>query len=132
MTSVTETGNEGKKNILIILKGSIIAFIITSIAILIFSILLTSTNISENVIPVVVTVITGISILIASSLSTLAVKKNGFLYGSGVGLFYVFILYLCSSILINDFSLESESIIMMIVAIITGAIGGIVGVNMKK
>lgn len=132
MTNITETGNERKRNIISMIKGSIAAFLITSVLILIFSILLTSTNISENVIPVVVIVITGVSILIGASLSTISIRKNGLLYGSIIGFFYILILYLLSSILSNNFTLNSEAITMIIVAIITGAIGGIVGVNIKK
>ena len=132
MTNVVETGSEGKKNIISMAKGCIAALIITSVAIFIFSIVLTCTNVSENVIPVVTTIITGISILIGASLSTISIRKNGFLYGSVIGFFYVFVLYLLSSILSNDFSLNLTAIIMIIVALVTGAVGGIVGVNMKK
>ena len=132
MTNVTETGNEGKRNIICVVKGGVVAFIITSIAIFIFSILLTSTKISEKVIPVVIMIITGISILIGSSLSTITIKKNGFLYGALVGIFYILILYILSSILGSGFSLNQEAIIMMIIAVLTGIIGGIVGVNIKN
>jgi len=48
-----------------------------------------------------------------------------------IGGVYIFILYLISSILSTQFSLNMYSVIMMVIGIIAGAIGGIVGVNLK-
>ena len=48
-----------------------------------------------------------------------------------VGGIYIFILYMISSILSAQFSLNMYSIFMMVIGIIAGAIGGIVGVNLK-
>ena len=60
------------------LKGVGIAFIVTLIALVIFSLVLTYTNVSESVINPVIMIITGISILIGSSIGNSKIKKNGF------------------------------------------------------
>lgn len=123
--------NELSKNIVRILKGTITAIILSLILLLIFAIILTYTAISENVIKPVIIVISGISILVGSSISTLTIKKNGMINGCLVGLIYILSLYLISSIIVSVFSINLYSLIMIVVCIITGMIGGVIGVNLK-
>lgn len=121
-----------KRNSLCIFKGDAIAIIFSIIVLTIFAILLTYTNIPESTITPVVLTITGVSILIGSTISTRKIKKNGLLYGGAVGLIYIILLYITSSISISGFSLSSGSFIMLVVGAITGMIGGIIGVNLNK
>ena len=127
-----ENTNTGKENyVLAIGKGVIFSFITTLILLFIFSIVLTYTNISENTIAPIIIIITGISILIGSSLATVKIKKKGLFNGALIGGIYVVILYFLSSILNTGFGLGTSTIIMIIVGVITGMLGGIVGVNLK-
>lgn len=125
-----ETLNENK-NIFIIIKGSIIALISTIIMLTIYALILSYTNVSENSMVAVIMTIIGMSILISSSLSNLKIKKKGIFNGAIIGLIYILGIYLISSIITGVFSLNSNSIIMIIVSILTGMIGGIIGVNIK-
>ena len=124
---------QGNKNktIINILKGVGISLITTVISLIIFSILLTYTNIQENVIKPVIMIITSISILIGSSFENIKIKKNGLINGGIIGTIYIIIIYLISSILNWKFSLNLQSIIMIVTAIIFGILGGIIGVNRK-
>lgn len=122
---------EIKQNLIRILKGSITAIILTLILLFIFSIILTYTNIQENVMNPVVIIITVISILVGSSISTLKIKKNGLLNGALVGFIYIFTIYILSSITGSGFNLNINSIIMIVSSIIAGMFGGIIGVNLK-
>lgn len=126
---VSNTDNKALKNIL---KGTIIAFMTTLVAFLVFALLLTYTNISEETIFPVVVVITGISILLGSSLGNLKIKKNGIINGGFIGLIYMLLLYFVSSCFIGNFSLNVNSIILIIAAILAGMLGGIIGVNVGK
>ena len=119
------------KNIIRVLKGSGIAIILSIIILLIYAILLTYTPIQENTIKPVIIVVSGISILIGSGISTLKINKNGILNGALVGLIYIIFLYLLSSIIITNFSLTTNSFIMILVSVFTGIIGGIIGINIK-
>lgn len=123
--------SEFSKNIIRIVKGSVTAIILTLILLLIFATLLTYTNLKENTINSSIIVITGISILVGSSISTLKIKKNGLINGFFVGLIYIITIYLISSIILTDFKVNFYSIIMILVSIIMGMIGGIIGVNLK-
>lgn len=127
-----ETYQESSKGIVKnIFKGIGISMIFTAICLLIFSVLLTFTNISENTITPVIIVVTAISILIGSSIGNTKIKKNGILNGAIVGGGYILILYLISSILNVRFNLNIQSVIMIAVGIVFGILGGIIGVNRK-
>lgn len=123
--------NETKENLIRIIKGSGIALGITISSLFIFAILLTYTNIQENTMIPVVIIITAVSILIGSSLSTLRIKKNGLLNGALVGVIYILLIYIISSLTGSGFSLNIMSIIMLVSSIIAGMIGGIIGVNLN-
>lgn len=114
-----------------IMKGVGISLTTTFVLLIIFSIILTYTNIEENVINPVIMIITAISILIGSSIGNIKIKKNGLLNGGFIGGIYILTIYLVSSILNWRFSLNLQSIIMMVTAIIFGILGGIIGVNRK-
>ncbi len=114
-----------------ILKGVLISLITTVVLLIIFSIILTYTNVQENVINPVIMIITAISILIGSSIGNVKIKKNGLINGGIVGALYIMTIYLISSLLNWRFSLEIQSIIMIAVSILFGVLGGIIGVNRK-
>ena len=120
-----------KNNIFLkILKGVGISFGLTLICLTIFSALLTYTNLSESLIQPVVIAVTGISILAGSFFATKKVGKNGIIKGIGVGLIYILLIYVISSIVNGgNFTLTIGSVIMILIGILCGAIGGIIGVN---
>ena len=127
-----ESYKDDKQEILKALgKGLLISFIITILILLIFSIILTFTNISEKTIVPVIIISTAISILIGSSISNIRIKKNGILNGALIGGGYSLILYLLSSILNARFNLNIQSIIMISVGVVFGILGGIIGVNKR-
>lgn len=113
-----------------ILKGVGISFAFTLICLTIFSGLLTYTNLSESLIQPVVISVTGISIFIGSFFATRKVGKNGIIKGISVGLIYILLIYIISSVVNGgNFALTIGSIIMILIGILCGAIGGIIGVN---
>lgn len=109
--------------------GVIKSFIITFILIMLISLLLVNTNISENIIGPGIFIITCISIF-AGTMSS--IKNNGIIYGGIVGIIYITSIYLLSSILNGEFGITISSLILMILSILAGATGGVTGVNIKK
>ena len=120
------------ENIINIIKGSTVAIIITLIGLLIFATVLTYTDVGEETIKPVIIVITAISILIGSGISTRKIKKMGLINGGIVGLIYILLIYIASSITGSGFALNMYSVMMLIASVIAGILGGIIGVNMKK
>ena len=114
-----------------IAKGVGISIAFTLIFLLIFSIILTYTNISEEWTSPVIIVLTGISILIGSSIGNIELKKNGILNGALIGGIYFAIMYLTSSTLKMDFNINMQTIIITLSGTGLGILGGIIGVNKK-
>ena len=112
-----------------VFSGTIKSFIITFILIIILSAVLVNTNISEDIISPGIFVITCISILVGAMSS---IRKNGIIYGGIVGIAYILAIYLLSSILGGEFCLSMNSLILIILSILSGMLGGIIGVNIKK
>lgn len=128
MEMSSKTENKAIKNIA---KGVVISLISTVIMLFIFAILLTYTDINENITSTVIVVVTGISILMGSSIGNFKMKKNGLVNGAIIGAIYISTIYMISSILNWRFSLNFQSIIMIIIGMIFGILGGIIGVNKK-
>ena len=111
-----------------IIKGTAISIILSLILLTIYAALLSYTSISENtMVPVIIT-ITGISILIGSSIGTKKLKKNGLINGAIIGILYILIIYIISSIFNSNFAINLMSLIMIGI----GLIGGILGRNNRS
>ena len=120
-----------KNNMLLkIIKGVGISILFTLICLTIFSTLLTYTNLSESLIQPVVISVTGISILVGSFFATRKINKNGIIKGIAVGLIYILLIYVISSVVNGgNFALTIGSLVMIFISILCGAIGGIIGIN---
>ena len=119
------------KKIINIIKGVISSIVFTLIFLFIFSIILTYTTISESFITPTIIVITAISIFIGSSIGNIKMKRNGLFNGALIGGIYLLSIYLLSGIINQNFSLNTQSIIIIISGMICGMFGGIIGVNKK-
>lgn len=128
---IEDIAKEKNKNVINLIRGTIISILLTIIFLMIYAALLSYTNISEDTMTPVILVITGVCILIGSSISSINLKKQGMIKGGLVGLIYVLFLYIISSIFLSGFALTSKTIWMIIIGIVTGMIGGIIGINMK-
>lgn len=123
---------EMSKSLVNIIKGIIISFIITIILFYILGIILSYTSVPEKIITPAIIVITGVSILIGSSVSLIKCDRKGIIKGGTIGLIYFGILYLISSILLKNFEINVYSGIMFAATFVCGGIGGIVGINIKN
>ena len=130
--SAKDNENYKKSNYIYIIKGIIISILITMICLIIFSVILTNSNIQEKTIFPVVTIITVISITIGSIISSIKIKNKGIINGGLVGGIYIIFIYILSSIFFGNFLLNLYSIIMIVSAVLAGMLGGIIGVNIKK
>ena len=114
-----------------VLKGILAAYIITIPAFMLFALILANTDFPQRLISPAVLVTTIISVLTAGSVSTKGLKNRGWLNGSIVGLIYMLILYIFSSLIYKNFVIDKYVITMTVIGVLTGAIGGIIGINIK-
>ncbi len=114
---------QSKHQIVNIIKGVLLAFSFTVISLIIFAALLTYTNLSEATIKPVIITLTGISILLGSSIGSRKIKKNGLINGTIIGVLYILIIYIISGILNSNFSINLTSLAMIIVGLVCGILG---------
>lgn len=113
-----------------ILKCVGLAYVITLVIFLILAIILTYTQFPETMVPSAVIIGTVISILFAGSCVAGKAKTRGWLNGAIAGIVYMLILYIISSLIVG-FRVDNHVIFMLILGTIAGALGGIVGINLK-
>lgn len=124
--------NEKKLNYsLCILKSLALAFALTLALLLIVSILLTYTSLKESRMPLLNTIIMIISITSGSIYLAIKVEVNGWLNGGVVGVLYFLTLVLLNYLFIKPFVFDVYLIIKFFIALITGVIGGMIGINIK-
>ncbi len=119
-------------DVLSVLKGILAAYVVTIPVFMLFALLLTNIDFPERLITPVVVVTTIISVLFAGSTATVGSKSKGWINGAIVGFIYMLVLYFISSLVFNNFTVDKYVITMAVIGVLTGAIGGIIGVNMKK
>ncbi len=125
------TTKPGPLNIKIYGYGLIRGYIISLLFFLIVGALITYTSIRENIIPFITSVIMIVGVLFSSIYCSIHLQKKGWLHGGLIGLVYVLILVLLSKIFISDYSIDRIALYKTSIGMVTGIIGGILGINMK-
>ncbi len=122
------------KNTLVIsiLKGSLTAVCVSLIGILIFAFLLKFTNISDSIISPVNQVIKGVSVFLGVFLGLKKQKELGLVSGLLIGLIYTIAAFLVFSLLNGAFSFDRTLLNDILFGAVTGAICGVIAVNLKK
>lgn len=101
-----------------IIKGSVLAMILSIIMLVVLALLLAYTGVPESIISQAIIVISAISILVGSFISSMKIKKQGIINGAIVGAIYMIALYLLSSLVQNDFGVNNYAIAMMVASIL--------------
>ena len=119
------------RNIISIFKPVAFAYVLTLIIFLVVATLLTFTEFPQNMIPSVTIVTSIICVMFAGSVAARNAKSKGWLHGMYAGLFYMLILYVISSITLNSFKIDTNTLIMLALGLGAGSLGGIIGINLK-
>nr|WP_252187873.1 TIGR04086 family membrane protein [Anaeromonas frigoriresistens] len=109
----------------------ILSFIVTLIFFVLFTLILTYTKLSENLIPLIDSIILIISISLGAIKMSINTSKRGFLNGGVVGLVYIVILIIFSMIFMKDFQFSTYTLTKLIIGLVTGILAGMIGVNLK-
>ncbi len=105
------------------------SFIVAAILLSLSAVIFTYTNINDRYLDSVVFGIVTISVLIGSLILCRKFKEKGLLYGAVFGLVYCLIIYLFNVIALDGFFVSNALGIYFSICILSGIIGGIVGVN---
>lgn len=112
-------------------KDLSISIILTLILLFVLSMVLSFSEVSENIMGISIIFISSFSVLVGAFLASKKIKEKGIIFGSILGFSYMLILYLISSIINANFAITLSALYMFLGGIIGGAIGGILGVNLK-
>lgn len=116
---------------LCLLRGLAAAFAITCIIFIGFGILLTYTDLSEDILPMVSLGCSALSAAAAGFDWGSCIGQKGLLWGLLAGAAYTVILFLVTGLAGNGIQVELSGLMTLIVAMAGGGIGGILGVNRK-
>ncbi len=120
------------KLLLSVLKGSLVSLCFSLVGILIFAFILKFTNISDSVINPVNQVIKAASVLLGVFIGLKKEKEMGLVSGLLIGLIYTVVAFLVFSILDGCFVFDRTLLNDILFGGISGAICGIICVNIKK
>ncbi len=109
-----------------------LGYAITFIAIIVYSILLTFTQMTDKYIMFVVLTTTIISTVYVGYQFAKDAESRGLLWGILGGLLYGIIFVMLGFMASETYTLDSRTIFVLLFSIIAGAMGGIVGINSKK
>lgn len=122
----------GKNPTIELIRSVGLAYLLTLIILVLLASILSLTEFPEGMMNSAVIVATLISIMFAGSIFARHVKTRGWISGSIAGVSYMLILYLVSSTAIGSFRSSQYLIAMVLAGIAAGALGGILGINLKR
>lgn len=116
----------------LILREILLSVLLSLGLFFVLSILLTYTDLEEKIIRPSIIGIISLSLAIGGFRISREKKEKGLISGAILGIIYIVILYLISSLLNMELSISIYSIFMIFLGIISSIVGGILGVNFLK
>lgn len=113
-------------------RGVLFAVAFTLVIFLVFACILAYTAASESLIPLIATVTEAAGALFAGFSAAKKRGNQGFLSGVLAGLGYMALIWLIASLAGDGFSFGRHSLLMLLLSAVGGAVGGILGVNLKS
>lgn len=115
-----------------IAKSIAICYGLTIILLAIFAIIVTYTPFPEVAVPTGVLLITILSVALSGILVARTAQSRGWFCGAISGLTYITTLYILGSLVFQCFSFGLSFLSMLLIGALSGAFGGIVGVNTRR
>ena len=113
------------------LKGLIISYILTAAVFLIYALLITYTDVTEEHISTAALITTVIVCVICGFITARSASSRGLIWGIISGVLYALLMFITGFLLIPSFVPTSKFIVMSVLAAAAGGLGGIIGINLK-
>lgn len=120
---------ENKSSYIHVGEGVLRGFILTLVALLIYSVVLKFTTVSAGISSMFILVVTLISILYGAVFSAKKINKKGWLVGAAVGLLYIVIIYLVALMAGGEATLSLTALLRVTLAVVVGGLSGMLGLN---
>jgi len=112
-------------------RGLLAAVVFTLITFALFACLLAYTALTENAVPVIATAVQAAGALISGYCTAKKTGSRGFLSGLAAGVLYVLILWVIAFFASDAYSMGAHFFKMLAFSAFGGAVGGVLGVNLK-
>lgn len=113
-----------------LLRSFVLSIISTILFLLIFTLILRFTSVSEATKPLVNNIIMLLSIVFASSYAAVKIKEKGWINGAIVGFIYYLVIIILNVLLFKGISSISIMTTKLLLSTMMGIIGGIIGINL--
>lgn len=107
----------------------LISFLVAIVLLIITSMIFAYTNISDKHLETFVLGIVMLSVLIGSTILLKKLKERGLLFGAIFGFIFCLIVYLINVLAFSGFFVSNTLGIYFAICILSGIIGGVIGVN---
>ncbi len=130
--SATDARYASPLNAMSVLKSLLISYGFTFVVFAVFALLLTYTSMPDSIIGTVVFVTMVFAIMLSGFMVARRATSRGWLNGAVGGLLYVLFLYILGALFVTGLVFDKHVVMLLIIGFLSGAFGGIVGINMKK
>ena len=113
-----------------ILRGTVVALVISLLVCLLLSLVLYLTPVPERVVPYAVYITSIFSIIIGSAYAAKRIQSKGWLNGGLTGLTFIIILLILMKVFGLDLDINLHLATKLLLAFVLGSIGGILGLNL--
>jgi putative membrane protein (TIGR04086 family) len=126
------TIEEDKHQITALMTGVFIGYAITCLAMITYALLITYLNFTGEALPLIVTITSLASAIVAGFDSGKCAKNKGWLWGMVAGSMYALILIALGIWINQGFLLDSRTIALTVLSVSGGGVGGVIGINFSK
>lgn len=127
----TNTVHSGQSDFIYILSSAAVGFVLTIVLLFVASALAATACLPEAIVSLIVTAVTYLSVGVSGFRSARGIGRSGLISGAVTGLIYVTVLYLIGSIVSGNFMVSSSSAVNALICVLSGAVGGLIGINLR-
>lgn len=114
------------------IKGMLIAGILSVIFFVMLSFILLFFDFPGKYVTLAVIISTVLSLFFSSFFSARSTGNGGWINGIAIGTLYAIILLVVGSLMSGEFLMGTKWLINLLISVMSGAVGGIVGVNFRR
>lgn len=120
-----------KKRLSVIIKGVVLSLVLTLMLSALLAAAVFFGDISDNAITAFVFFIAALSCIAGAYASGKALESKGLITGGTLGLIYYIVLFFAAAIIKKNISSDSHMLIMLVAAVFSGMLGGVLGMPRK-
>lgn len=106
-----------------------ISFFVAAILLCLSAVIFAYTNINDRHLQTFVFGTVMLSVLIGATILARRIKKKGLLFGALFGLIFILLVYMITCLAYTGFFVSNTLLIYLAICILSGIVGGIIGVN---